>query len=86
MEVEWKIEFVVFCIFIEIVIVKIIIEVLGVEWVGINDNFLVLGGYFFLVIKVIYWLWEKLGVDLFVRSLFEFFIVVELVEIIVKSE
>lgn len=86
MEVEWKIEFVVFCIFIEIVIVKIIIEVLGVERVGINDNFLVLGGYFFLVIKVIYWLWEKLGVDLFVRSLFEFFIVVELVEIIVKSE
>jgi amino acid adenylation domain-containing protein len=56
---------------IEGTLVEIWIEVLGIDRVGINDNFFEMGGHSLLVFQVISRMREAFGVDLPLRSLFE---------------
>jgi amino acid adenylation domain-containing protein len=56
---------------IEATLVEIWIEVLGIDRVGINDNFFEMGGHSLLVFQVISRTREAFGVDLPLRTLFE---------------
>jgi amino acid adenylation domain-containing protein len=55
----------------EATLVGVWMEVLGVDRVGINDNFFEMGGHSLLVFQVISRVREAFGVDLPLRSLFE---------------
>jgi amino acid adenylation domain-containing protein/thioester reductase-like protein len=56
---------------IEEQLAKIWAEVLGVESVGIQDNFFHLGGHSLLVTQLVFRVWETFQVELPLRSLFE---------------
>jgi amino acid adenylation domain-containing protein len=56
---------------IEETLVQIWIEVLGIDQVGIDDNFFEMGGHSLLVFQVISRVREAFGVDLPLRTLFE---------------
>jgi acyl carrier protein len=56
---------------IEATLVEIWTEVLGIDRVGIDDNFFEMGGHSLLVFQVISRVREAFGVDLPLRALFE---------------
>jgi amino acid adenylation domain-containing protein len=56
---------------IEVTLAEIWVEVLGIDRVGINDNFFEMGGHSLLVFQVISRTRDAFGVDLPLRTLFE---------------
>ncbi|HEV7508315.1 MAG TPA: non-ribosomal peptide synthase/polyketide synthase [Thermoanaerobaculia bacterium] len=56
---------------VEELMAEIWAEVLGVEWVGVEESFFALGGHSLLAMRVISRLRATFGVDLGLRSLFE---------------
>jgi amino acid adenylation domain-containing protein len=55
----------------EALLVKLWLDVLGIERVGVNDNFFDLGGHSLIATQLIWEIQETFGIDLPVRSLFE---------------
>jgi len=56
---------------VEAIVADLWTELLGVERVGVGDNFFDLGGHSLLAMKLAFRLWEELAVELPLRTVFE---------------
>jgi len=63
---------------VEKVLAKIWCEVLGLERVGIHDNFLELGGHSLLATRVVSWIRQEFHIDLKLRDFFKILTIAEL--------
>lgn len=63
----------------EEILCDLFVEVFGVFWISIDDNFFEMGGYLFFVFCLMVRICEMLSVELGIGKLFELLIVVELV-------
>jgi acyl carrier protein len=71
---------------LEAVITALWAEVLGVERVGIHDDFFALGGHSLMATRIIAWVYQVFKADLPLRSIFEAPTVAQLAAVVLANE